>query len=792
MLAVSPALAQEAPALRPPVAQGNTDVPYPPGATGDAAVLLELVVGADGVVSSVVVVEGAEPFAESARSAAAAWRFAPAQRGGTPVAARIRTRVEFHQDQPADAADAARTTPAPVGPAPPTSALAAPTRTPTPTPTPTPTSPLRVPEAATEPPLEVTVRGQRRDIGQARLSDAEVREMPGAFGDPFRAVEALPGVTPLVSGLPYFFMRGAPPNNNGYFLDGIRVPLLFHVGLAQGVIHPGLVDHVDFLSGSAPASYGGVAGAIIAGQTRDPAPAAHGEANLRIVDAGGLVESPVAGGRGSVLLAARYGYPGPVLGAITSDLTLSYWDYQARGTWRLSDRDTLGILAFGSHDYLATPSPSGDPTARPIEQFVTDFHRVDLRYDHALDDGRIRIGITGGHDRQGAAPIYITERSLAVRLDVDRRLSSSVRVRGGAVGRLDDHGFRQNATGPGDSVPDSSANPPPTNLTAGVHADVIWRVSPRVEIVPGLRFDVFGSSRPDAPGSTARVRTTVPAFDPRLSARVMMTPAVAWLSALGVTHQYPALRVGDFAPVFSVPGFPFGDRQLQTAVQASQGVEVMLPADIALTTTGFLSRWSGLTDLTGSCLQAMPDGMAQCPSNQPVRGQAYGLELLARRPLSKRLSGWLSYTLSRSTREAHFITPSGGDAVARVPSEGDRTHVLNAILAYDLGRRWRVGARFVYYTGSPYSRLDGTVPVPPYNALRAPAFFRLDVRIEKRWSLGKHGSIALVIEGQNVTLSTEKSGLFLDCTEAPDAPTRCTQGKVGPLTIPSVGVEVFF
>ena len=208
--------------------------------------------------------------------------------------------------------------------------------------------------------------------------------MPGAFGDPFRAIEALPGVTPLVSGLPYFYIRGAPPNDNGYYIDGIRVPLLFHVGIGQGVLHPGLVDRVDFFPGAPPASYGGVAGAIVAGQTRDPAPALRGEANLRLFDAGALLESPLGGSRGSVLVAGRYGYPGPILGAITPGLALSYWDYQARATWRLSDRDTLGMFAFGSHDYLATPSPSADPTAQPIEQFLSDFHRIDLRYDHAL------------------------------------------------------------------------------------------------------------------------------------------------------------------------------------------------------------------------------------------------------------------------------------------------------------------------------------------------------------------------------------------------------------------------
>ena len=33
----------------------------------------------------------------------------------------------------------------------------------------------------------------------------------------------------MVSGLPFFYVRGAPPGNVGYFLDGVRVPYLYHV-----------------------------------------------------------------------------------------------------------------------------------------------------------------------------------------------------------------------------------------------------------------------------------------------------------------------------------------------------------------------------------------------------------------------------------------------------------------------------------------------------------------------------------------------------------------------------------
>jgi TonB family protein len=792
----SSAMAQEGPTISPPLARSSTEVPYPSGAKGNSVVSLEIVVAKDGTVSEAKVLDGEEPFAEQARLAVLRWEFTPAMRGAEPVAARIRARVEFHQVEAA-ASTTAGTAPS-AGPAPASQPAA--TNGP----------------PAVEAPLDVTVRGQRREIGQTTLSAADVREMPGAFGDPFRAIEALPGVSPILSGLPFFYIRGAPPNDNGYYVDGVRVPILFHVGIGEAVIHPALIDRVDFFPSAAPAAYGGWAGAFIAGQTREPATQAHGQANIRLFDAGGLVETPLDDGKGSVLLAGRYGYPGPILSAITSNVKLGYWDYQARATWRLTDHDTLGVFAFGSHDYLGAASSMNGVPGPIVEELGSDFHRVDLRYDHALAAGHLRIAATLGYDSQGgagatdgAAPATIRDRSAAFRLEMNERFSAALWVRGGADFHYDTYDFEQ-APPAYDQVPvPSSADPPPTNVSGGVHADVVWRLGSRVEIVPGARLDIFESSRSSPTGG--EIRTTVPAFDPRLSARVAINSKLAWLITAGIAHQYPALRVGPI-PAFlvTVPGFPFGDSQLQTARQLSTGVEASLPAEVSLTATGFVSSWTGLTDLNARCLQILPPTMPPyygnppptpytCPNADPVHGYAYGGELLIRRSLSKRLAGWLSYTLSQSRRDEHFVTLSGGDALANVTSDFDRTHIVNAILAYDLGRHWRAGARFVYYSGAPYSYLSGNVPVPPYNGYRGPGFYRLDVRLEKRWTVGKTGSIAFVLEGQNVTLSTEVSPEGLKCFSSMVGPTggtnvtnRCSEGTIGPLTIPSIGVEASF
>jgi hypothetical protein len=409
------------------------------------------------------------------------------------------------------------------------------------------------------------------------------------------------------------------------------------------------------------------------------------------------------------------------------------------------------------------------------------------------------VAATVGHDSQGAAPTYATDGSVATRFEIEAKLSPTFRVRGGVDAQYDDYGFKQGAAVPGGNDNPSTANPPPTNVTWGAHADVVWRVAPRVEIVPGVRFDAFRSTRVIAPGATSDVSTVVPAFDPRLSARVTVADSVAWLSTFGLAHQYPTLRVGSVPPYeISVPGFPFGTSELQTVAQASQGVEVALPADFTATLTGFLSGWSGLTDLTANCVQiSPPDGPRVCPDDEPVHGRTYGLELLLRRPLSKRLTGWLSYTLSRSTREAHYVTASGSEATATIVGDYDRPHVVNLMGAYDLGRRWRLGARFVFFSGLPYSDHfppEQGFPLPPLNDQRFAPFYRADVRLEKRWSLGEERSIAFVAEVQNVTLSKEARSYECSVRQIGSAPVSmtCSVTKLGPITLPSVGLEAVF
>ncbi|HSO35182.1 MAG TPA: energy transducer TonB [Labilithrix sp.] len=783
-----------APAVVPPVVPpkllSDPIALYPEDGAGEATVILTLTVAADGSVQSAVPAETNEPFSSRAITTALAWRFEPATRGGAPVASRIKVEIVFRPpvvvpDPAAVAAAEARKQAEAEA-----QARAA-------------AEAKRAGAGGTTLEEQVTVRGERVEPGRsATLSRTEVRQIPGTFGDPFRAIEIMPGVTPVVSGLPFFFIRGAPPGNVGYFLDGVRVPLLFHVGIGPSAVHPALISRVDLYPGGYPARFGRFSGGIVSGETAPPATEAHGEANLRLFDVGALAETPFAGGKGAVLLGGRYSYTALLLTQISSDTTLDYWDYQARVHYDVTPDDRLGVFAFGSYDYLGQRTPTGTLTL-----FGTEFHRVDLRYDHRIDSSsELRTAVTVGLDRSRLTDDrYVRDKLLGARSEWTRRISPRLTVRAGTDMQADSYDVELGSSALAPSAASiSSFFPTRTDLAIGARFDAIIGVSDRLEITPGARVDLFASQGATAVG-----------VDPRLALRTHISPTLRLLSAFGVAHQAPSF-------VVPVPGFQPGGLKggLQKAVQESTGLEFDLGKATILTTTVFHNAFFAMSDplgaepaTIGGCIPgAFPgDTLAGDRGSQPnngspcgvprfpagtvgpdrsggggqgadsnggrrvqnafeVRseGSAYGFELFLKRRLASRVGGFVSYTLSRSIR-----TANGRDYVATF----DRTHVANAAIAFDLGRMWRAGTRVTFYTGLPKASGD-----PTDTATRLNPFFRLDLRLEKRWQLGRTTWLSFVAEWLNALLAKEE--VATTCTLK-----GCDAQKIGPVTIPSIGLE---
>ncbi|WFB67951.1 TonB-dependent receptor [Chryseobacterium sp. WX] len=111
------------------------------------------------------------------------------------------------------------------------------------------------------------------------------------------------------------------------------------------------------------------------------------------------------------------------------------------------------------------------------------------------------------------------------------------------------------------------------------------------------------------------------------------------------------------------------------------------------------------------------------------KGRAYGLELIAKKKSGK-LTGWISYTLSKTERKINGINNNEW-----YNARMDKTHDLSIVATYQLNPKWSFSGLFVYSTGNAVTfptgkyELNGQT-VFQYsnrNADRMPAYHRMDL-----------------------------------------------------------------
>ncbi|WP_437933315.1 TonB-dependent receptor plug domain-containing protein [Sorangium sp. So ce341] len=660
---------------------------------------------------------------------------APVEAAGTPAAS---------ADRPAVPVEAASSPAAPAG------------------------SPAEAPAAPAG--IEVTVEGSRAPPGSVSLSRRDIRELPGALGDPYRAIEIQPGVTSIASGMPYYYIRGAPPGNIGYFFNGIQVPLLFHVGAGPSVIPASMVQRVEMHLGPYPADIGRLAGAAIEAESAPPSDVWRGEGSLRFIDLGGVVEGPVDRDT-HVLVGGHYAAGAALTSALVPSVDVGYADYQGRVTYRLGPEERFTVFAFGAYDYLASIDEDGGAEATNV-LLDSDFHRLDLRYDREDASGaRVRAALTLGLDQSRGVGVESAQAwKLNARMSLARPiLGGRALLRAGADAAVDRYQVTPRPSPPTDGEPAEGADDEPAEGTAqldesfpelfrsrldlalGAWADALLVLGERSTLTPGVRVDHY----------TSLGRTAV-AVDPRIVGRFGVGEHVRLIPAFGVASQLPGLAP---LPALQIGGIPGG---LQRSLQSSFGVEASV-GPVNFSATAFRQVTFGLSDPIGT-------GRGTNLSTERFLtrslGDTYGLELGARGALRRDMFFLASYTLSRSTR-------TRGEAT--IPSAYDRTHVAHVALLYDLGRGWRAGIRHVFYTGFPADEAAPGRP-PREHPDRIQPFYRLDMRLSKRWALSARSYLGLVLDVQNATLAKEVFDVSCD-------DSGCTPQTIGPVTMPGIAIE---
>ncbi len=601
----------------------------------------------------------------------------------------------------------------------------------------------------------VVIAPPSQEVGQANLPMDQLRQAPGAQGDAGKALEDLPGVARPQLGGSELVVWGAAPGETRIAVDGMEIPMLYHMGGLRSVVHSGFASNFSLVPGGYGADHGrGLGGLVRIDSRAPPLDGYQGEVNVDVLDASFAAGAAISN-RIGVLGAGRVGYLDRILNDTLSADTRRlfplprYHDFQGKVVVGLREGERIEAIVLTSADASAISRYSASPSSVAEQDRRQSFSRFGIRYVRALPDGSgASLTPFVGWDRTDLEQVSglamadetIASTVLGLRGDYLALLSPGLTLVLGFDGYLTLTSARRagSPTLPpreGDIVafgqPMSGAASTDSwrasigNLAPYFALEIArgsWRLS------PSFRLDgvVIATNR-DAPktASTPQVGTSQLSFAP--APRLALAHRTsAWSSeslAIGLYHQAP--DPGDLSAVFGTP-------TLSVAHALHVVVDTQLtpvPGVTVQPTLFYRTLWN----LVARNPDANPP-LAQALVQSGV-GRAYGAQVLVRLAPASVFSGWLAYTLSRSERR-----------LASAPSarlfDQDQTHVLTVVGSASFAGLV-VGARFRLATGMPRtpvvgSYLDATTgqyqPIfGPQNTIRLPAFYALDLRIERRF-----------------------------------------------------------
>ena len=273
----------------------------------------------------------------------------------------------------------------------------------------------------------------------------------------------------------------------------------------------------------------------------------------------------------------------------------------------------------------------------------------------------------------------------------------------------------------------------------------------------GRRVSLTAGGRVDHYGFFGRTR-----FSPRGGLSVSLGRGLALRASYGIYYQQPFLLYAKAAPV-NRGLVPMRADHYVAGLQWTAGPRLTLSAEV------YEKRYrdypvsleypqvtlANAGDYYDPALYLLPMASAG-------RGRSRGVEVYARRVVGERLYGQVSFTVAGSTRSAL-------DGVQR-PGGFDSRYVFNATGGYRLGKQWEAAARYVFYSGRPYTPFDLELSkeqnrpifdLARVNALRAPAYHRLDVRVDRTLRAWR-GHAERVRRFDQRVQPGELSGLFME------------------------------
>ncbi len=604
---------------------------------------------------------------------------------------------------------------------------------------------------------------QQTKMSVVKLDIKEIKKIPLLLGevDIIKAIQLLPGIQSAGDGNTLFTVRGGNIDHNLVLLDEAVVYNPSHVLGFFSVFNGDAIKDFEIYKGGIPAEYGGRLASVLDVRMKDGNSKAYNvSGGIGILSSRLTVEGPIVKDKSSFIISGRRSYFDVFFpfSSQLKDVTSYFGDLNVKMNFKLGDKDKLfvsgymgrdkiglnSLLGFGWGNYTATGRWNHIFNSRLFSNTSAIFSQYDYNFDLNISDN---LNFTRANK--------ITDYTLKQDMNYFFSPKSNLKFGGSATYHIYEPGSivpitNQSAITPG-YLPKKYA------LDYGAYASHKYNLTHRLFVEYGARFSVFqnlGSSSVNQyangipnyfensqiaysaiTGTTnynsGTIYNTNFGFEPRFNATYLLDETSSLKFSYNRMYQYMHLiqnTTFSTGQEFWTPTDKYIKPQMADQIAAGYFRNFM--DNVVEFSAEIYYKWMANT------VEIKDNANLQFNNHIETeivegKGRSYGIELFVRKQTGK-TTGWLSYTLSKSERQADGIN-NGNWYSYRF----DRTHYLTFVLTQELSKRVNVSANFIYATGDAFTptlstyNVVGTTQVlyGDRNSARVADYNRLDVSL---------------------------------------------------------------
>ncbi len=596
---------------------------------------------------------------------------------------------------------------------------------------------------------EVVVTSVRRDkglktteMGVTTFRVKELERLPTLLGehDLVKSFQLMPGVKAESDGTSGFNVRGGSVTQNLILLDGAPVMQPGHILGFFSVFNSAALLNAQMYKGIMPAQFGDRLSSLMDIQQRDgQGSQLAGDLSIGLLSASAHVRGTSARGHFSYALSGRRTYFDLFLKTQEKykDTKLYFYDLNGRLSYSFSDNDKLFLSAYHGNDNLGV-NDLADMDWQNQCLSLRWFHVINAdwisntslvlgRYASSTEMNILNTdaAIHGSVQQSGFKQDFHCQTDESHSMHVGMHFMTDKAI----TGEWTFNNLKEKEVRYG------------TELAAWCQYD--WTMTSKHLLSVGLRLNGFAAMG-GAPyytldeqynivssweGERKHIEKTFWRLDPRLAYTYRISPEHSL--KLGYSH----LTQNVHAIQNAVTNFPY--------TRYTFSSNLIKPETADQVCLGWVGEWMNGTYSTNletyyKWLNHSLDYRDGIGFDTEIemerllatgRGRAYGVELNVSKDKG-RLTGWLSYTWSRSELKMDEVNRGRW-----YKASNDRTHDIAVVAMYRLNKKWDLSANWMFVTGQAYSapsakyQQDGKTVFyySERNGYRAPDYHRLDI-----------------------------------------------------------------